>query len=204
MLPYAETNVSFSGADIIPTFNERVIGEIQSITFSITREKAPVYCMSDPAPKAFSRGKRGIAGSLVFIVFDRDALIEEMKASMGERGIWRPRVDPHMVEVGTWADQMEQQAKGALGRLGERNVGINRDFMDQVFRERPIRYSDEIPPFHITVLANNEYGRAASMRLLFVEILNEGMGFSIDDIVTEKACTFVARDIAYLQKITRS
>ena len=30
-------------------------------------------------PRSFSRGKRGIAGTLVFTVFDRDALIDEFK-----------------------------------------------------------------------------------------------------------------------------
>lgn len=36
--------------------------------------------MGNPNPRAFSRGKRGIAGSLVFTVFDRDALAD-VKAS---------------------------------------------------------------------------------------------------------------------------
>lgn len=33
------------------------------------------------------------------------------------------------------------------------------------------------------------------MSLYGVEILNEGMGMSIDDITTEKSCTFIARGI---------
>ena len=39
----------------------------------------------------------------------------------------------------------------------------------------------------------NEYGQSSDMRIYGVEILNEGMGMSIDDITTEKSCTFVAR-----------
>lgn len=41
----------------------------------------------------------------------------------------------------------------------------------------------------------NEYGHAAAMTIYGVEITNEGMGLSVDDITTEKACTFVARGI---------
>lgn len=37
------------------------------------------------------------------------------------------------------------------------------------------------------------------MTLYGVEILNEGMGMSIDDMTTEKACTFIARDIQELE-----
>lgn len=37
---YTRTFTSFSGADIVATFNERVIGELQAITYSVTREKA--------------------------------------------------------------------------------------------------------------------------------------------------------------------
>ncbi|MDK2600707.1 hypothetical protein QO179_24745 [Bacillus stercoris] len=77
---YTKTFTSFSGADIVATFNGRVVGELQAITYSVTREKAPIYVMGDPNPKSFSRGKRGIAGSLVFTVFDRDAL-HQMKTT---------------------------------------------------------------------------------------------------------------------------
>lgn len=44
---YTKTYTSFSGADIVPTFGGRVIGEMQGITYSITREKAPIYTMGN-------------------------------------------------------------------------------------------------------------------------------------------------------------
>lgn len=56
-------------------------------------------------------------------------------------------------------------------------------------------FIDEIPPFDITVNFLNEYGKAAKLEIYGVEILNEGMGMSIDDITTEKACTFIARNV---------
>lgn len=54
---YTKTFTSFSGADIICTFNGVVIGELQALTYSVTREKGPIYVMGDPNPKSFSRGK---------------------------------------------------------------------------------------------------------------------------------------------------
>ena len=76
---YTKTYTSFSGCDIVASFNGKMIGELQGITYSVSREKAPIYTMGSAEPRSFSRGKRGIAGSLVFTVFNRDALIEEFK-----------------------------------------------------------------------------------------------------------------------------
>lgn len=60
--------------------------------------------------------------------------------------------------------------------------------------ERP-HYADEIPPFDISISFLNEYGSASSMTIYGVELTNEGMGLSVDDITTEKAMSFVARSI---------
>ena len=56
-------------------------------------------------------------------------------------------------------------------------------------------FSDQIPPFDITLAAANEYGSASVMRIYGVEILNEGYGVSIDDIVSEQQETYVARSL---------
>ena len=34
-----------------------------------------------------------------------------------------------------------------------------------------------------------------------VEILNESNGFSIDDVSSEKACTFIARRVEYMRAV---
>ena len=50
-------------------------------------------------------------------------------------------------------------------------------------------------PFDVAIVAANEYGQKATMRLYGCEILNEGSGFSIDDIVVENQMTYVCRTI---------
>ena len=62
-------------------------------------------------------------------------------------------------------------------------------------------YADQIPPFDITLAAANEYGALAVMRIFQVEILNEGYGVSIDDIVSEQQMTYVARQVINWQNI---
>src|SRR5271157_5677586 len=66
---------SFSGSDIRAQIGPFPFAEIQAISYSVTREKAPIYTMGSPDPRSFSRNKRGIAGSLVWINFDRHALL---------------------------------------------------------------------------------------------------------------------------------
>ena len=53
---YLKTFTSFSGCDIVATFGSSVIGELQAITYSVTREKAPSYTFGSPNVRSFSRG----------------------------------------------------------------------------------------------------------------------------------------------------
>ncbi len=71
---YSAAATSMSGVDITAVIDSVVVGTLQAISWSITREKAPIYTMGDPNPRSFSRGKRGIAGSMTFITMDRSAL----------------------------------------------------------------------------------------------------------------------------------
>lgn len=62
-------------------------------------------------------------------------------------------------------------------------------------------YADEIPPFDVTISFGNEYGQMARIVIYGVEILNEGTGFSIDNVTSEKACTFVARRVDTMRAV---
>ena len=77
--PTIHSLTSFSGADLVATFANKAIGELMSISWAIQRDKAPVFTCGDPNAKSFSRGKRGIAGSMVFAVFDHDSLVEALQ-----------------------------------------------------------------------------------------------------------------------------
>ena len=179
---YTKTFTSFSGADIVATFNGRVVGELQAITYSVTREKAPIYVMGDPNPKSFSRGKRGIAGSLVFTVFDRDAL-HQMKTT--DNPVYRQGLN-----------STRSGAFDGSGLTPVHDINMTQSDIPGKWAEKKApKYSDEIPPFDVTINFLNEYGQSSKMTIFGVEILNEGMGLSVDDITTEKACTFIARAI---------
>ena len=82
--PTIQTLTSFSGADLVATFANKVIGELQQISWAVQRDKAPVFTMGSPDARSFSRGKRGLAGSMVFAVFDNDALVTALQSVWNE------------------------------------------------------------------------------------------------------------------------
>lgn len=182
----AQTYNSYSGVDITPIFQGVPIGEIQAISYSINREKAPIYTMGSANPRSFSRGKRGIAGSLIFIVFDTNALLDQMVA----RGAL---FAADTTEVGIVPNRA---TLAASAQPPQNSTLTDANFGKEV--EAPW-YTDQIPPFDIVLAAANEYGAMASMAIYGAEILNENSGVSIDDIVTEQQFTYIARQLTAWQ-----
>jgi hypothetical protein len=200
---YTKTYTSFSGCDIVASINGKVIGELQGITYSVSREKAPIYTMGSAEPRSFSRGKRGIAGSLVFTVFNRDALIEEFKDKLnGENlGIQKFKANAshkNYLSIEEWDAQMTGYTGYNEGPSD--NGELSGKVSDIVDKYAPV-YADEILPFDITITMANEYGQRAVLVIYGVELLNEGSGYSIDSVTTEKAYTFVARRVDYLRAL---
>jgi len=177
---YTRSYNSFSGVDIQATFGGKLIGELQGVSYSVTREKAPIYTMGSADPRSFSRGKRGIAGTLIFTVFDRSAIMETLKDS---------KFFAHLSDI-----QKSIGEDGPVGtQIAEESV-TGQTFSDNQWSAA--WYPDQIPPFDIVLTAANEYGQVAIMTIWAVEILNEGSGMSIDDIVTEQEMTFIARRVS--------
>jgi len=192
---YTRTYTSFSGADIVASFNGVIIGELQAITYSVSREKAPIYTMGSAEPRSFSRGKRGIAGTLVFTVFDRDSLLVSLQEhSALVQKIGAGVVDTQPITIDEWDNLMTAKSGNTAANAVAQTNSIASYTLPQ--------YADEVPPFDITVSLANEYGQKAVLVIYGCEILNEGSGFSIDNVTTEKACTFVARRIEHLKKVT--
>jgi len=87
---------SFSGTDIkvmiaVPDGNggKAIIKEmrnLQTLSYSVFREKGPVRSLGFIGEKGKARGTRTIAGSIVFTVFDRHPLLDVMRAGFGDSG----------------------------------------------------------------------------------------------------------------------
>lgn len=77
---FIDTYHTFSGHDMVCTVEmplpkggtyTQVIGELQTITYSIHQEKGPVRCLGDMNAKGYIFGPRTIAGTMIFTVFDK-------------------------------------------------------------------------------------------------------------------------------------
>jgi hypothetical protein len=178
---FTNTYTTFSGADIVCTFGGVTIGALSGITWSVTREKAPIYTMGSPNPRSFSRGKRGIAGSLIFTVFDRPALYVMLEKHFSDGD---PSVKFFTRSINVLPN-IDTQHRGIVP-TEEQSVDVVSKFP---------YYADQIPPFDVTITFANEYGQAAVRSIYGVEIMNEGSGASMDDIVIEETMTFVAREL---------
>jgi hypothetical protein len=150
--------------------------------------------------RSYSRNKRGIAGSLIWINFDRHSLLNLFKKARGkfvaDIDEIRPQYQDSVVgaqavftsslvrtigpSIGATIDQIDN--------LTLTEVGGNKELADAW-------YSDQILPFDVTIAGANEYGAMAAAKIFGVEILNEGWGSSIDDAVSEMQATFVARAV---------
>jgi hypothetical protein len=214
MEQYTRTFSSFAGADIVATFNGRLIGELQAITYSVVREVAPIYTMGSPDPRAYSRNKRGISGSMIFTMFDRDALMEEMKKSYEgapdlmtfQQYQWNVGAAENQILSGlqaakstggygieTWDEQMTKLGYGAVqGQQGFSADGLTGFYVPE--------YADQLMPFNIAITGANEFGQRMGMELYGIQILNSGSGFSVDDVVAATAYTFVARKIKGVER----
>lgn len=231
---YRNSYNSIGGVDIKCVVAGFTFGNLQAISYSITREKAPVYTMGSPECRAYARGKRSIAGNLVMVMFDDHALLQAMERATSadeqspyrfvtDYGEIRPTSDDHYGTIQSGSNQVNSlssfglseyvtsfaQSNGlpssvANGSLANGLSGLNMsnaetaigDHLEENWARFTPWYSDQIPAFNIVLTGVNEDGAAATMSILGVEILNEGYGISIDDLISEQQMTYVARAIA--------
>lgn len=108
---YNVEQISFSGADavatiIVPTIGSDgsptgpgeviTLGDIQTLSYSMHRENAPVRTLGHVNPRGFIKGGRTIAGSFIFTVFNEYAFyrITQYKELLARRnGFFAPLAD---------------------------------------------------------------------------------------------------------------
>lgn len=191
---------SFSGVDIKAVFAGKAIGTLQGISYSVSREKAPIYTMGSPDPRAFARGKRGIAGSLVFIQFDTEPLMFELaNKATGSPLMFISDVDDLRPEFEY--DKIVPIASAIVGpdeggvNIPGAPAGAQESELTSVASDQKAAVpwlADQLPPFDVVLSAANEYGGLAIMKVLGCEIMNGGYGVSVDDIVSEHSYTYIA------------
>ena len=193
------TYTSFGGTDITAVFGSKVFGELQMVSYRVNREKAPVYTMGSVDPRSIARGKRMISGVCVFIIFDRDSLME----AMSDDKVWIGKD-----ELSTYGGKGEAQtaqgkasikAGGSIRGVSGTDAGSTATSFKTL--SAPI-LADQVLPFDITLVGVSEYGKAIKMTISGVELMSEAGGVSIDDISLEKQMAFIARRVGSWTSMT--
>ena len=208
-LDLSKTYTSYSGVDIKVIINGKTAGSMQALSYAIQREKAPIYVMGSVDPVSYSRGKRGIAGTMISLMMDTHILKSESfrnEQYLGDKNEIFVQVTPGD-QAGGGNSALNQLSNSnqnitiqdartvAAGGNGTPGAQLTSEQASDVYQVADVVYVDQILPFDVTITAANEYGQSAQMRLYGCEILNEGSGFSIDDIVIENQMTYVCRTI---------
>lgn len=179
---------SFSGADIKAVFAGVEIGNLMAVSYAIQREKAPIYVLGEANPRAFSRGKRGIAGSLIFIQFDQHAILETFNnrkgGNLGNFVKKKYEISPTQISQD---DATLEALTTVPGSAGDNPADLGE--VAQAF------YADQIPAFDINIAAANEYGITAKCAIHGVELMNEGWGMGIEDRQADMQTTYLARAV---------
>ena len=193
------TFTSFSGSDIHAVFGDTIFAQLQMISYKQDREKAPVYTMGSPDLRTIARGKRLITGACVFVVFDRDGLLEAVNNNTNKNR--SPHISKDEASMAgklpvANANVSDQNKRAALDLGGTVSVLDGENGKDAKFTDKvPAFHLDQLLPFDITIVGANEYGRVSKMIIRGVELMTEAGGMSIDDLVLEKQVAFIARSI---------
>jgi len=182
---YNKAYTSMAGCDIQATFAGVLITELQGISNAISRETAGSYTMGSANPRNFTRGKRGIAGTLVFGHYNRHAFYWSMVNNFSENNFNHPG--------GFWGFINERPPRDYKDTVRAYYGNSLSQYSDKEWRQ--VEYSDQILPFEIVLTAQNEAGAAAELAIMGVQIVNEAQGFSTDDVLNSIQMSYVARHV---------
>jgi hypothetical protein len=154
-----------------------------------------IYTMGSADCRSYSRNKRGIAGGLIWINFDRHSLLNLFKKAAGKFVADVDEIRPQYQDpsVGSQAVFTSSLVRNVGPSIGSTIDQLDNLTVTEVGGTKELAspwYSDQILPFDITIAGANEYGAMAAAKIFGVEILNEGWGSSIDDAVSEMQVGF--------------
>jgi hypothetical protein len=155
--------------------------------------------MGCPDVCAHSRNKRGIAGPLIWVNFDRHALLnlfwQAGATFLADADEIRPQYQNGESTSGVFSSSLVRDLGPSIGSTIDAIDNQSISSVGATSEEVQPWYSDQVLPFDVTLAGANEYGAMACAKIFGLELLNEGSGISIDDAVTEMQATFVTRGV---------
>ena len=202
---------SFGGVDIHAVLGDQVFGELQMVAYRAERDKSLIFTLGSANARSIARGKRYISGTCVFIIFDRDSLLEAMDRQDNSTVY----LDKHetanyrrggsgvngLTTAGRAAYRNGGTAVGNNNIIDAANLNTTQQIQESLVTRTKARLADQLLPFDITLVGENEFGHTTKMVIYGVEITNESGGVSIDDMSIEKQMAFLARSVSNWEAI---
>ena len=202
---------SFGGVDIHAVLGDQVFGELQMVAYRAERDKSLIFTLGSANARSIARGKRYISGTCVFIIFDRDSLLEAMDRQDNSTVY----LDKHetanyrrggsgvngLTTAGRAAYRNGGTAVGNNNIIDAANLNTTQQIQESLVTPTKARLADQLLPFDITLVGENEFGHTTKMVIYGVEITNESGGVSIDDMSIEKQMAFLARSVSNWEAI---
>lgn len=159
----ATSEESLNNYDNIP--NVKQLGELQTISWSVYREKSPVRTLGSVYPRSFTRGGRTIAGTMVFTIFHKHVLHELLNGYFNAYNTGTSDYDRNQYTINL-PDQIppidislifanEYGAKSHMGIYGVEFVQDGGTFsIEDIFSENVVQYvARDIDPMRTTEVA---------------------------------------------------
>jgi hypothetical protein len=134
--------------------------------------------MGSPDARAYSRNKRGIAGSLIWINFDRHSLLNLIQKCAGTFVADIDEIRPQYTSVANGGGVFQSSVVRSSGIPASATVDALDTALTSAGQNAQLAtpwYSDQILPFDVTLSGANEYGAMCAAKIFGLEILNEGL-----------------------------
>lgn len=224
----AEPKQTFTGADLQAYLNNKRVGNLESVTWSISVEVVGNYVMGRRDAVTYTTGKRVIAGSIVFSQYDKHAFLHEVWQLHKMRGQFRTVGDLWSYDINSTeatSKRANYEVPAALAAItkGARvsygpdyaadggtspvgaafGFGLSQEAFDEQLKQQLMQtarivgaqkfiYSDQVPPFDLTLIGVNLQGAAARGAILGMRITQETTGFSQNDMSNAVGMSYVA------------
>lgn len=175
-----------------------VADSIQTISYQIHTRKSAVGALGHKYAKGYTAGQRVVAGSIIATVIDEHPfvkLIDQVNSMFNWEGKFEPQRLAEAKKIGI-STQQQIQDYGASKKDNQlKNFSFNQELIPSS------TLIDQLPALNCSIIGVNENGNAVHLMLMGMEFINDGGVISVQDILTENTCTYVARDIDIMRSL---
>ena len=171
--------VVFSGGDMQAYINNIKVGNLESVTWSISVEVVGNYVMGRRDAVVYTTGKRVVVGSMVLSQYDRHALLEQVFRLSEQR----------ITSIGSLWD-MDRAARNRSGQTGS-----------QVTRSATVAGSSGVNPANLTVNADTSSDDSGADAILLRGISRSAYETEIQRMETDAARNTASQKFNYSDQL---